>query len=180
MLIFVLSCYLGTYTQTENPGKDKSAVLEKMHWIIEHSEMNKVRHDFKEICDKNHLSSVVSDLKDGTYKGTTPADDYGYRHEVIFEMKNGKVISIDYDEIHIDGHAKQHDEDYCRRMLQSGTTPAIAYPSYEKQMLSKQDFNQVDAVSGASYSLYRFNLAILYAILNAGNFEFQSLVICNH
>ena len=53
-------------------------------------------------------------------------------------------------------------------MKQSGTTPAIAYPSYEKQMLEKEDFNKIDAVSGASYSDYRFRLAILYAILNSG------------
>jgi len=53
-------------------------------------------------------------------------------------------------------------------MLKSGTTPAIAYPSYENQMLGKQDLNQVDAISGASYSNYRFKLAILYAILNSG------------
>lgn len=78
------------------------------------------------------------------------------------------MISIDYDEIHSDGHAKQHDEEYCKRMLESGTTPAIAYPKYENQMLQNQDFNQVDAVSGASYSNYRFKLAILYAILNSG------------
>jgi major membrane immunogen (membrane-anchored lipoprotein) len=83
-------------------------------------------------------------------------------------MKNGKMVSIDYDEIHREGHAKQHDEDYCKRMLQSGTTPAIAYPKYECEMLSKQNYNQIDAVSGASYSLYRFKLAILYAILNSG------------
>jgi major membrane immunogen (membrane-anchored lipoprotein) len=130
--------------------------------------MDKVRSSFHEISTDNHFSSLVSGLKDGTYKGVSPADDYGYRHEVTFEMKKGKMISIDYDEIHKDGHAKQHDEEYCKRMLQSGTTPAIAYPIYEKQMLTKQDFNQVDAVSGASYSNFRFKLAILYAIMNSG------------
>ena len=35
-------------------------------------------------------------------------------------------------------------------------------------MLLKQNFNEIDAVSGASYSLYRFKLAILYAMLNSG------------
>ena len=89
-------------------------------------------------------------------------------HEVVFEMKSGKMISIDYDEIHHDGHAKQCNEDYCNRMLQSGTNPAIANSKYEMEMLTKQNYNQIDAVSGASYSLYRFKLAILYAILNSG------------
>ena len=116
----------------------------------------------------NHFPSLVSGLKDGEYKGATPADDYGYRHEVIFKMKNGKMISVDYDEIHADGHSKQSDIEYGERMIKSGTTPAIAYPNYEKQMLEKQDINKIDAISGASYSDYRFRLAILYAILNSG------------
>jgi major membrane immunogen (membrane-anchored lipoprotein) len=164
-LMFVLFFYQGTQAQSEN---SKSAILEKIHWIIEHSDMNTVRQKFREICDENNIPSIVSDLKDGVYKGASPADDYGYRHEVKFEMKSGKMISIDYDEIHTDGHAKQHDEAYGKEMLQSGTTPAIAYPSYENQMLRKQDSSQIDAVSGASYSDYRFKLAILYAILNSG------------
>ena len=164
-LLFILFLFTGANAQT---GNSKPALLEKIHWIIERSDMNSVRQKFKEICDENHFPSIVSGLKDGFYQGASPADDYGYRHEVTFEMKNGKMISVDYDEIHTDGHAKQHDEEYCQQMLQSGTTPAIAYPTYESGMLIKQNFNEVDAVSGASYSLYRFKLAILYAILNAG------------
>lgn len=164
-LMFALFFYLGTKAQTPD---SKTTVLEKIHWIIERSDMNKVRSAFKEICDENHFSSLVSGLKDGIYKGASPADDYGYRHEVTFEIKSGKMISVDYDEIHADGHAKQHDEEYGKRMLQSGTTPAIAYQDYENQMLNKQDFSKIDAVSGASYSDYRFRLAILYAILNSG------------
>ena len=167
MPLFVCFIVGTSFTRPVDPDPVKSAILEKIHWIIERSDMNKVRSAFQKICDENHFPTMVSGLKDGTYKGISPADDYGYRHEVVFEMKNGKMISIDYDEIHKDGHAKQHDEEYCKRMLQSGTTPAIAYPIYESQMLSKQDFNQIDAVSGASYSGYRFRLAILYAILNS-------------
>lgn len=165
ILIFAFCFCTGTYAQSE---KSQTAILEKIHWLIERSDMNKVRQGFREICDENHFPSLVSGLTDGMYKGATPDDDYGYRHEVVFEMKNGKMISIDYDEIHTDGHAKQHDEEYGKRMLESGTTPAIAYPKYENQMLQNQDFNQVDAVSGASYSNYRFKLAVLYAIMNSG------------
>ncbi len=167
-LFFFLSFYLGATGQKETAQKSKLVVLEKLHWIIERSDMNKVRLTFQEICNENHFSSSVSGLKDGTYKGASPADDYGYRHEVVFEMKNGKMTSIDYDEIHGEGHAKQSDEVYCKKMLRSGTSPAIAYPQYEKQMLGKQNFDQIDAVSGASYSLYRLKLAILYAKLNSG------------
>lgn len=167
-LIFVLCFYSGTIAQTAKPETSESAILQKLHWIIERSDMDKVRSEFQKICNDHQFPSLVSGLKDGTYKGATPFDDYDYKHEVVFEMKNGKMISIDYDEIHRDGHAKQHDEEYGKNMLQSGTTPAIAYPKYESGMLDKQNFNEIDAVSGASYSLYRFKLAILYAMLNSG------------
>jgi major membrane immunogen (membrane-anchored lipoprotein) len=152
----------------ESNTNDKTAILEKMHWIIERSDIQKVELDFKKLCRENSFPSVVSSLKNGVYKGSSPADDYGYRHEVTFEIKDGKMVSVDYDEINKDGRAKQHHEEYCKRMLASGTTPAIAYPGYESAMLAKQDFDQIDAISGASYSHYRFKLAILFAILNSG------------
>jgi len=167
-LIFVLCFYSGTIAQTAKSETSESTVLERLHWIIERSDMDKIRSEFQKICNDHQFPSLVSGLKDGTYKGATPFDDYNYKHEVVFEMKNGKMISIDYDEVHRDGHAKQHDEEYGKNMLQSGTTPAIAYPKYESGMLNKQNFNEIDAVSGASYSLYRFKLAILYAMLNSG------------
>ncbi|HPR85529.1 MAG TPA: hypothetical protein PLG33_05730 [Prolixibacteraceae bacterium] len=166
--LIVFCVFLFVSANGVQPDPARQAVLEKIHWIIERSDVKKMREAFKQICDENHFASLVLGLKDGTYKGSSPADDYGYRHEVTFEMKGGKMISIDYDEINAEGHAKQSNKEYCEAMKESGTTPAIAYPSYEKQMLEKQDFNKIDAVSGASYSDYRFRLAILYAILNSG------------
>jgi Major membrane immunogen, membrane-anchored lipoprotein len=166
--LIVFCVFLFISVKGVQPDTAKQAVLEKIHWIIERSDVKKMREAFKQICDENHFASLVSGLKDGIYKGSSPADDYGYGHEVTFEMKDGKMISIDYDEINAEGHAKQSNQEYCDAMKQSGTTPAIAYPSYEKQMLEKQDFSKIDAVSGASYSDYRFRLAILYAILNSG------------
>jgi len=166
--LMLLCLLLFVSAKAANPDPAKLAILEKIHWTIERSDMNKVRQAFKQICDENHFSSLVANLKDGVYKGASPADDYGYRHEVTFEMKGGKMISVDYDEINAEGHAKQSNKEYGDAMKQSGTTPAIAYPSYESQMLEKQDFNKIDAISGASYSDYRFRLAILYAILNSG------------
>ncbi|MBC8005314.1 MAG: hypothetical protein H7X84_07550 [Verrucomicrobia bacterium] len=168
ILCFAIFVSFGSYSQSQPSGSAKATVLEKMHWLIERSDMNTVRTQFDKICAENSLPSIVSGLKDGTYKGSTPVDDFGYRHEVVFEMKKGKMISIDYDEIHTDGHAKQGDAEYGKQMLESGTTPAIAYPKYESQMLERQDYNQVDAVTGASYSLYRLKLSILYAMLNSG------------
>jgi major membrane immunogen (membrane-anchored lipoprotein) len=167
-LILVFFLCPAAFCQSEKPINPKVTVLERMHWLIERSDMKTVHEGFEKISRENNFPSLVAGLKDGIYQGASPCDDYGYRHEVKFEIKDGKMVSIDYDEIHTDGHAKQSDKEYCQRMLQSGTTPAIAYPRYESRMLETQNSDKVDAVTGASYSLYRFKLAILYAMLNSG------------
>lgn len=171
LLILALGFFSMVYAGSPQANKAKKKVLEEMHWLIERSDIPSVSVGFEAFCKQNDFPSLVRRLKDGKYKGVSPEDDYGYRHEVTFEMKDGKMISIDYDEIHKEGHAKQHDEEYCKRMLESGTTPAIAYPKYESTMLEKQDYNKVDAVSGATYSLYRFRLALLYAMLESGQLK---------
>jgi len=165
--LFYLFFFIGNSVGTQPQDPKTADQLNLIHWMIERSEIDKVKIDFGKMCDKFNLTSNLSGLKDGIYHGVSPADDYGYRHDVKFEMKNGKLISIDYDEIHLNGHGKQNDKKYCEEMMQSGTSPEIAYPKYESGMVTKQDFNQVDAVSGASYSLYRFRLAILYAKYNS-------------
>ena len=49
----------------------------------------------------------------------------------------------------------------------TGTTPAIAYPDMEQQLISKQNIMDVDGVSGASYSLFRFRYAVTIALMKA-------------
>jgi len=52
-------------------------------------------------------------------------------------------------------------------MSVTGTTPAIAYPIMEEALLSTQNMMEVDAVSGASYSLHRFRFAVTLALMQA-------------
>jgi major membrane immunogen (membrane-anchored lipoprotein) len=52
-------------------------------------------------------------------------------------------------------------------MSVTGTSPQIAYPRYEKQLLETQNLLEVDAVSGATYSLYRLRYAITIALIKA-------------
>ena len=77
------------------------------------------------------------------------------------------IIEVDYNEVKKDGHSKQEDEEYCEEMSVMGTTPAIAYPFMEDMLLSTQNMMKVNAVSGASYSLQRFRLAVTIALMNS-------------
>ena len=62
---------------------------------------------------------------------------------------------------------KQEDEAYNEEMSVTGTTPANAYPILENQLLKKQDLSKINAVSGATYSLYRFKYAVIVALIKA-------------
>jgi len=52
-------------------------------------------------------------------------------------------------------------------MSVTGTTPAIAYPILEEEMLMTQNIMDVNAVSGATYSLHRFRYAVMLALMKA-------------
>jgi major membrane immunogen (membrane-anchored lipoprotein) len=94
-------------------------------------------------------------------------DAYDYKHVVKIKVENGKFVAVDYNEVKYDGHGKQEDEEYCEEMSVMGTTPAIAYPDMEEMLLTNQDITQVDGVSGATYSRYRFRYAVTIALMKA-------------
>ena len=57
--------------------------------------------------------------------------------------------------------------EYCEEMSAIGPTPAIAYPNMEEQFINKQNLSNIDAVTGASYSLYLFRYAAMIALMKA-------------
>lgn len=155
-------------TKKFNPeDKNLTAALENLHIVIETSDIAKVDTAFKKILDDYVLPISAKGCKDGEYTGESPYDDYDYKHVVKLEIKKGKVVALDYDEVHKNGTGKQDDEEYCREMSDVGTTPAIAFPVYENSLLERQNILEVDAVSGASYSLYRFRYAVTMALMKA-------------
>ncbi len=144
----------------------KSALV-SLHFMMETSPVGEVDTIFNQLIQMYGLPLSAEGAKDGSFKGISPYDAFDYRHEVLIEIKDGKIIAIDYNEVKKDGHGKQEDEEYCEEMSVSGTTPAIAYPHMEEMLLSTQNMMQVDGVSGATYSLYRFRYAVTLALMQA-------------
>jgi major membrane immunogen (membrane-anchored lipoprotein) len=143
------------------------ASLVSLHFIIETSPTDRVDKTFGQLIELHDLPIDAKGCRDGIFTGESPYDAYDYKHVVKIEIEDEKIISVDYNEIKKDGIGKQEDEDYCREMSVSGTTPAIAYPKLESQFLEKQDILKVDAVTGATYSLYRFRYAVTIALMKA-------------
>ena len=144
----------------------KSALV-ALHFMMETSPTSEVDTLFSHLIQTFDLPVSAEGAKDGTYTGTTPYDAFDYRHEVEIVIENGRITEVDYNEVKKDGHGKQEDEEYCDEMSVSGTTPAIAYPVLEETLLASQNMMDVDAVSGATYSLYRFRLAVTVALMQA-------------
>ena len=141
--------------------------LVNLHFIMETSPIAEVDTLFAQLIKLYDLPVSPLGLKDGTFTGVSPYDAFDYRHEVILKIKDGKIGELDYNENNRKGVGKQEDKEYCEEMSVTGTSPAIAYPIYEEALLRTQNILEVDAVSGASYSLYRFRYAVTIALMKA-------------
>jgi major membrane immunogen (membrane-anchored lipoprotein) len=140
----------------------------RMHFIIERSYPDSVKYYLEEFIQNNKIPTNAYDLKPGHYLGESPLDDYGYKHVISFKIEHDRFSDIKYDEIKENGHNKSSDTSYCRIMNQSfaGSAPDISYPNYTRQLVSKQDIKKIDAVTGATYSKFRFQYAAIRAMLS--------------
>lgn len=141
--------------------------LVSLHFLTEVSPIPKVDSAYSEMIAHYDLALDAEGAKDGTYTGSSPRDAFDYRHEATITIRDEMIVDIDYNEVNREGEGKEEDEAYCKEMSIAGTTPAIAYPLMEKQLLETQDLGAVDAVSGATYSFYRFRFAVMVALMKA-------------
>jgi len=172
VLLFVISCQttedsLDEIKKFKPDDKYFKADLVSLHFKIETSPIEKVDLFFNQTISQYSLPITAVGCKDGEYLGESPYDAYDYIHIVRIKIKDEKIVSVDYNEIKKNGKGKQEDADYCEEMSSVGTTPAIAYPIYENNLIKEQDLLNVDAVSGATYSLYRFRYAVAVALIKA-------------
>lgn len=172
LLLFLSSCCvqedsLDEVKKFRSDDKYFKSSLVSLHFIMETSPIPEVDTLFSQLIALYDLPVSPAGLKDGSYTGSSPYDAFDYRHEVVLTIKKGNIVEIDYNEIHRNGKGKQEDAAYCEEMSVTGTTPAIAYPIYEEGLLKHQDILDVDAVSGATYSLYRFRYAVVIALMKA-------------
>lgn len=139
-----------------------------MHFLIERTSPDTVKKYVNYYVQQYDLPQTARKMKDGVYTGASPYDDYGYRHEIHFTVKDGQFTGITYDELKSDGHSKASDTSYCRQMNEAvmGSAPSLTYPNYIRQLSQKQDLSKIDGVTGATYSLYRFRYAAMKALMN--------------
>lgn len=94
---------------------------------------------------------------DGDYTAESEPDDHGYKGAISISVKGGKIETVDYDEYNAEGARKSEDTEYAETMKGvSGVTPAEAYEQLEQSLITKQNPDSVDAVSGATGTSEQF------------------------
>ncbi|MCP4213465.1 MAG: FMN-binding protein [bacterium] len=169
LLVIVLPVvFLSASADPIDKAPDMKRILEKVERYIERNPPAAVKAVFNFFSDLIGAPQSAKDCKDGTYKGESIYDDYKYKHVISLKIKGGKILEVNYDEVKKDGNGKRDNKKYCAEMKKgSGASPADVYPVYEKQLVKHQDPGKVDAVSGATYSLYRFKSAAVRALMKA-------------
>ena len=138
-----------------------------LHFVLETHPINETDTLFWRLINAYDLPVSTLRAADGTYTGESPYDQFDYKHVVEITIEDQIIIAVNYNEVHKDGSDKKSDKEYNEQMSATGTSPAIAYPEMEKQLVEKQEMWEVDATSGATYSLYRFRYAVTLALMKA-------------
>lgn len=114
----------------------------------------------------NADKTASTELKDGKYEVEANADEQGNKAVLVVEVKEGKIATVNYNEISEKGN-KRDDEEYNNIMKEkSGTNPAEFEPALEKQLVEKQSA-EIDGVTGATGSSSKFKAMATKALENA-------------
>lgn len=111
--------------------------------------------------------------KDGTYEGKSEKTNESYYGRAEIILKSGKITTVDFQII--DGGGVVFDEKYGPAMfagndlyLQQCKDDLEGIKQYKDELLSTQDIDQVDTISGATWSNRIFKETITEALKNAG------------
>lgn len=105
-------------------------------------------------------------MKDGKYAVESKADDNGYVSSLAIEVKDGKIVSADFDMTNDKG-SKKDDEGYnTAYKAKSGIDSATAFKTLGEKLVEKQAAD-IDAVTGATGTTETFKKLAAKAIENA-------------
>lgn len=143
------------------------AGMKNLFFRIETNETFMVDSTMKQFFDKYEIPTNASGCADGVYSAESPYDAFDYKHIITIQIQNESIITVNYDEVSKNNAGKRTDKKYNQEMSRGGASLEDAYPFMEKELLLKQDIQDVDAVSGATYSLFRFRYVMGIALMKA-------------
>ncbi|CAM3053627.1 FMN-binding protein [Hathewaya histolytica] len=109
--------------------------------------------------DDTKSTAATSQYKDGKYKAEyDKADERKWKAFIEIEIKDGKIASSNFDYVNDKGQFKSKDEGYNKMMKEQGkkTCAEEFSKKFNEGLVSKQDVEKVDGVSGATHSFDDF------------------------
>ena len=96
-------------------------------------------------------------LQDGYYTAQAAEFSHGWKEYITILVKDGSIISVEYNAENASGFIKSWDNAYMQTMLHSnGTYPNEYTRDYASQFLEGQGTGEVNAITGASSSYGSF------------------------
>ena len=92
-------------------------------------------------------------LQDGYYTAQVSEFSHGWKEYITILVKDGSIISVEYNAENASGFIKSWDNAYMQTMLHSnGTYPNEYTRNYASQFLEGQGTGEVNAITGATSS----------------------------
>ncbi|MCI8822050.1 MAG: FMN-binding protein [Lachnospiraceae bacterium] len=116
-------------------------------------------------------------LQDGYYTAQAADFNFGWKEYITIMVKDGSIVSVEYNAENASGFIKSWDNAYMQTMLHSnGTYPNEYTRYYAGQLRDGQSAEGIDALTGASSSCSSFQkLAI--AVLEQARLGDSSIVL---
>jgi len=117
--------------------------------------------------DQDSKTVIIDDLlADGVYKASEAEfNEHGWKAMVELTVENGVITDVKYDEINEEGIYKSADEAYLEQYNNvTGSDMLRKINELENSLVSAQNADLVDAVSGATYASYSFKTLVKQAL----------------
>lgn len=98
-------------------------------------------------------SEADGGLQDGCYTAQMEEESYGWREYVTITVKNGEIVSTEFNAENASGFVKSWDNAYMQNMAPvSGTYPNEYTRLYAAQLTGQTSAPEVEMISGATQS----------------------------
>ena len=98
-------------------------------------------------------------LQDGYYTAQAAEFSHGWKEFITILVKDGSIVSVEYNAENASGFIKSWDNAYMQTMLHSnGTYPNEYTRNYANQLLEGQGQGSIDAITGATSSHSSFQI----------------------
>lgn len=124
------------------------------------------------------LAGCGSGLKDGYFTAEMSDFSHGWKEYLRIQVKNGTVVSAEFNAKNESGFIKAWDNAYMKNMgTIQGTYPNRYTREYVQQLIEKQKNIKVDMVSGASSSGSNFEKLVQAVLEKAEKGDSQIAVV---